>query len=70
MEGSGGRVDLLTQLRQGTPGFHLHLNDLTIEAGSDSTPVPDNSVSSVEPVVCTFSEIPNMIPSVCRASLS
>ena len=27
--------------------IHLHLINLTVEAGSDSTPVPDNSVSSL-----------------------
>ena len=66
----GGGVDLLMQVQRGKPGFHLHLINLTIEAGSDSTPVPDNSISLVEPIICTFGEISSVIPSVCRAFLS
>ena len=65
----GGGADPLKQVQQGTPGFHLHLIILTIEAGSDSTPVPDNSISSVEPVASILRELSGVISSVCGALL-
>ena len=68
--GGGGGADLLLQVQRGTPGCYLHLINLTIKAGSDSTPVPDNSVSLVEPVVCIFSETSPAFLSVCGAFLS
>ncbi|XP_030251658.1 uncharacterized protein LOC115568489 isoform X1 [Sparus aurata] len=44
---AGGGADPLSQAQRGTPGSHPHLITSSIRSRPDSTPVPDNSVSSL-----------------------